>query len=134
MEVMFMSHSHALIIDDNQNNIDVLAMMLTNEGCEYTSAKSVRDLLRTLDELAEKVDIVFLDLEFPHDDGFKILDGLKIHPNLKGVPIVAYSVHTSEIARARQAGFYGFLGKPLNRQRFPEQLKRLLAGKAVWEV
>ena len=32
------------------------------------------------------------------------------------------------------AGFDGFLGKPLNRNRFPEQVRRILEGEGVWEV
>jgi hypothetical protein len=31
-------------------------------------------------------------------------------------------------------GFDGFLGKPLDSARFPEQLDRILAGKPVWEI
>ena len=125
---------HALIIDDNQNNIDVLEMLLTSEGWDYSSFRLPRDLQRALDQTTQDFDIVFLDIEFPNDDGFKMLNPLKSHPRLQNVPIVAYSVHISEIDRARDAGFAGFIGKPLNAQRFPQQLKRILDGRAVWEV
>jgi two-component system cell cycle response regulator DivK len=35
--------------------------------------------------------------------------------------------------RAQKAGFDGFLGKPLDPDRFPTQITRLLAGESVWE-
>ena len=35
---------------------------------------------------------------------------------------------------AREAGFDSFVGKPLSAQKFPEQLQRILTGKAVWEA
>ena len=34
---------------------------------------------------------------------------------------------------ASKSGFDGFMGKPLDPDRFPEQIKRLLAGEQVWE-
>jgi two-component system cell cycle response regulator DivK len=37
------------------------------------------------------------------------------------------------MVRAKKSGFDGFLGKPLNPDRFPEQIRRLLAGEHVWE-
>jgi two-component system cell cycle response regulator DivK len=36
--------------------------------------------------------------------------------------------------RARAAGFNGFIGKPLDPDRFPDQVRRLLAGEPVWEI
>lgn len=53
---------------------------------------------------------------------------------LDDVPIVAYSVHVSEIEIARRAGFDGFLGKPLDADRFSDQLRRILSGEQVWEI
>jgi two-component system cell cycle response regulator DivK len=35
-------------------------------------------------------------------------------------------------AKARAAGFDGFIGKPLDFRRFPEQIRALLAGERVW--
>jgi two-component system cell cycle response regulator DivK len=36
--------------------------------------------------------------------------------------------------RAKEAGFDGFIGKPLDPDRFPNQIRRVLQGEAVWEV
>jgi two-component system cell cycle response regulator DivK len=38
------------------------------------------------------------------------------------------------MARARAEGFNGFLGKPLDPDRFPGQVRRMLAGEQVWEM
>jgi len=35
--------------------------------------------------------------------------------------------------RAHSAGFDGFIGKPLDPDRFPGQIRRILQGAAVWE-
>jgi two-component system cell cycle response regulator DivK len=39
-----------------------------------------------------------------------------------------------QLTKARQAGFDGFLGKPLDMDRFPDQVRRILAGEPVWEM
>ena len=125
--------AHALIIDDNRNNIDVLIMLLEQEDVSYTAVQLVRQIEKTLDQVGD-IDVVFLDLEFPTGDGFKVLPVLKAMPRFENVPIVAYTVHISEINLVRQAGFDGFLGKPLDVHRFPEQLRRILEGAAVWDI
>lgn len=128
-----MTNPHALIIDDNSLNIDVLVMLLENEAVTYSAIDSLRKLPDALNA-NPAIDIIFLDLEFPNGDGFDVLPDLKADIRLQDVPIVAYSVHTSEIDRARRAGFDSFLGKPLSSRQFPNQLRRILNGEAVWEV
>ena len=53
---------------------------------------------------------------------------------MKDIPVVAYTTHTSHLNAVKQAGFNGMLGKPLDSRQFPDQLTRILAGEAVWEV
>ena len=125
--------SRALIVDDNPLNLETLAALLKREGFESINLLNPQDIASTLDTV-EAIDVVFLDLEFPNDDGFNILPQLQQDPRLHNVPIVAYSVHISEVQEARDAGFDGFIGKPLMVSVFPDQLRRILNGEAVWEV
>ena len=124
---------HALIIDDNRNNIDVLTMFLEREGVSQTAVQNARQISKTLDQIDE-VDVVFLDLEFPYGNGFQVLEAVKALPEFADVPVIAYTVHTSEIDEVRRAGFDGFLGKPLNSRRFSGQLNRILSGIPVWDI
>ncbi len=126
-----MSQIHALIIDDNRDNASVLAQLLSLEGVSYTEVLDTRKLAAVLQSLPN-VDVIFLDLEMPHEDGFTVLRNMKSNPKLKTVPVVAYTVHVSEIGRARQVGFHSFIGKPLDSDRFPDQLARILRGENVW--
>ena len=128
-----MSHHHAVVIDDKLANLEVMSVLLEKEAVSCTTIESPRLVLNTLSALA-RVDVVFLDLEFPNDDGFDILNTLKSDSKLGTIPIVAYTVHTSEIDAARRAGFHSFLGKPLNAQHFGDQLRRILNNIPVWEI
>ncbi|MFW5748287.1 MAG: response regulator [Chloroflexota bacterium] len=124
---------YALIIDDNPMNLETLSVLLRKEGLTPVTL----DTPRALDAAIEKVDtvhVVFLDLEFPNYSGLDLVADMQAHPRLQGVPVVAYTVHTSEQNEARDAGFHSFIGKPLNVERFPDQLKRILEGVPVWEA
>jgi len=127
-----MSAKQALIIDDNRSNLDVLSILLNQQGVMVTAVQSVKQVNFALETLVP--DVIFLDLEFPNGDGFQVLAEMKANPALNGVPVIAYTVHTSEIDVARRAGFDSFIGKPLDSRRFPNQIKRILSGEQVWEV
>jgi len=122
---------YALIIDDNKNNVEVLQRLLLAQNAKCTCLADPTQL-ETMWEKVRQADVVFLDLELPHIDGYEVFALLKenIDP---AVPVVAYTVHTSEVDRARDMGFHSFLGKPLNPNLFPELLADILSGKSVWE-
>ncbi len=126
-----MSDIHALVIDDNTNNIGVLAELLRLEGVKVTT---IQNPLKIDEALEQPVDIIFLDLEMPEMDGYEVLGHFKADARLAGVPVVAYTVHVSEMITARQMGFHSFLGKPLDADKFPKQLERILQGERVWSM
>ncbi|MCL4253426.1 MAG: response regulator [Anaerolineae bacterium] len=124
--------SQALIIDDNAKNISILSHLLSNEGMDSIQITNPTMLDATI-QTATDIRVVFLDLEMPTVDGFQLLKKLKADSRFSAVPIVAYTVHVSEIQVAHQHGFDGFLGKPLDSDKFPNQLARILQGEPVWE-
>src|SRR5215468_9969231 len=98
-----MSQIHALIIDDNSDNTGVLAQLLSLEGVGYTGVLDTRQLDSVLQGL-KQVDVIFLDLEMPNADGYTVLRKNKANSKLSAVPVVAYTVHISEINNARRVG------------------------------
>lgn len=128
-----MTKPQALIVDDNPLNSDVLITLVQSAGIDAVAIESPRYLLEAIDHL-KNLQVIFLDLEFPNHNGFDLLKEIKGDPRLVNIPIVAYSVHTSEIDRVRKAGFHSFVGKPLDPKRFPLQLERILNNQSVWEV
>ena len=123
---------HALIIDDDSFNLEVLGRMLAAEGAAYTTVQDPTNITATLNNL-KQVDVVFLDLEMPKMDGYKAFQLLTSKLG-SGVPIIACTVHSNEIETARKLGFAGFLGKPLDRDRFKNQFKRIQNNQPVWEA
>jgi two-component system cell cycle response regulator DivK len=126
-----MENIHALIIDDDADNVEVLSELLQDENVTCTATQDPRNLETALAQM-ERVDVIFLDLEMPGIDGYEMLQILKNDLDVSA-PVVAYTVHLSEAVAARRMGFDSFLGKPLDGSRFSDQLRRILDGETVWE-
>lgn len=124
-----------LIVEDNFNNFLLMTRLLAFLGvkkCEWkASGWKVLEFAETLGE----IDLILMDLMLPDADGFESLASLRSHPRLKDVPIVAVTANVAPpfLDRAREVGFDGFIGKPLDPDRFPEQIRRILMGEEVWE-
>ena len=121
---------HALIIDDNLQNVKVLAQLLAKQGVKCTEILNPTQIVDNPVQ-DESIDVIFLDLEMPTIDGYQLKEMLRAY--LGDVPIIAYTVHVSEMNVVRDMGFDGFLGKPLDTTKFPNQLARILRGESVWE-
>jgi len=124
-----------LVVEDNVSNFLLMARLLGILGvhCEWkTSGYEVVEYADTL----PRVDLILMDIRLPYEDGYEALRKLRSSPTLRSVPVVAVTAYANEeqLSRARTAGFDGFLGKPLDPDRFPDQVERILAGEPVWEV
>jgi two-component system cell cycle response regulator DivK len=124
-----------LVVEDNVSNFVLIARMLGYLGihCEWkTSGYEVVEYADTLPRL----DLILMDIRLPYEDGYGALKKIRASDHLKSIPIVAVTAEASneELAKARTAGFDGFLGKPLDPDRFPEQIRRILSGDPVWEL
>ena len=124
-----------LIVEDNAANFVLMARMLNHIGlhCEWkTSGYEVVEYVDTL----PRVDLILMDIRLPYEDGYQALLRLRQHDKLKELPVIAVTAYASEeqMERAREAGFNGFIGKPLDPDRFPAQVQRMLRGEPVWEI
>jgi two-component system, cell cycle response regulator DivK len=124
-----------LVVEDNVSNFVLIARMLGYLGihCEWkTSGYEVVEYADTLPRL----DLILMDIRLPYEDGFGALKKIRASERLKRVPIVAVTAEASveQMNKARASGFDGFLGKPLDPDRFPDQIRNILAGEPVWEM
>lgn len=127
-----MDQKRALVIDDNVTNVEVLVSLLEAQGVTSEAIYSPSDLDSVLSE-SDHFDLIFLDLEMPKLNGYEVFSYLQQRVN-PTIPIVAYTVHISEINVARQVGFHSFLGKPLDMDSFPHHLSQILSGEGVWVI
>jgi two-component system cell cycle response regulator DivK len=124
-----------LVVEDNVSNFVLIARMLGYLGihCEWkTSGYEVVEYADTLPRL----DLILMDIRLPYEDGYGALKKIRAAERLKDIPIVAVTAEASveQMEKARASGFDGFMGKPLDPDRFPEQIRRILVGEQVWEM
>jgi two-component system cell cycle response regulator DivK len=124
-----------LVVEDNVSNFVLVARMLGFLGihCEWkTSGFEVVEYADTL----LKVDLILMDIRLPYEDGYGALKKIRSSSHLKDIPVVAVTAEASleQMNKARQSGFNGFLGKPLDPDRFPDQIQRMLLSEPVWEM
>ncbi len=124
-----------LVVEDNVSNFVLIARMLGYMGihCEWkTSGYEVVEYADTLPRL----DLILMDIRLPYEDGYGALKKIRSSPSLKNTLVIAVTAEASgdQMNKARRSDFDGFLGKPLDPDRFPEQIRRILAGDPVWEM
>ncbi|MCL4254846.1 MAG: response regulator, partial [Anaerolineae bacterium] len=66
---------HALIIDDNLQNVKVLAQLLAKQGVKCTEILSPTQIVDNPVQ-DEPIDVIFLDLEMPTIDGYQLKEML----------------------------------------------------------
>jgi two-component system cell cycle response regulator DivK len=131
-----LTNTHILIVEDDENNRMVTKKLLQVEGARpeniYLQAEDPMPFLRS--HLPQAVHLILLDLQLPGKDGYAILTELRDDPAFAHIPVIAITANVmqEDVRRAQEAGFDGFLGKPINGPRFGEQIQRVLAGEKVW--
>ncbi len=124
-----------LVVEDNVANFVLIARMLNYMGihCEWkTSGYEVVAYADTL----ERLDLVLMDIRLPYEDGYGALNKIRCSSSLSNTLVIAVTAEASpeQMRKAREAKFDGFIGKPLDPDRFPEQIRRILNREPVWEL
>lgn len=124
-----------LVVEDNVSNFVLIARLLGYMGIHCEWKTSGYEVVEYADSLP-RLDLILLDIRLPYEDGFGALRKIRSSPSLKNTRVVAVTAEASadQLRKAREASFDGFIGKPLNPDRFPDQVRRILAGEPVWEL
>lgn len=131
-----LSKISALIVEDDAGGMAILGVMmrfLNINAYINTSGEGVVPMARAM---KPSPDVIFLDLNLPRTTGYEVIKEIRADATLQDVLVIAVTAQDAdtEIPKTREAGFDGYIGKPLNRTRFPKQLRRILAGEEVWET
>lgn len=103
-----------LVVDDEPDNLEVVAETLEFRGAQAATAangKEALDALETFD-----ANLILTDLSMPVMNGWELRTRVKGHPKLRTLPILALSAHAfpGDQQRAMDVGFDGYLTKPVS--------------------
>jgi signal transduction histidine kinase len=103
-----------LVVDDNADAAESLAMLLGLQGHETRVALSGREALEAVESF--RPDVALLDLGLPTLDGYELAARLRAIPRLVGVRLVALTGYgrSEDRQRTRAAGFDEHLVKPVD--------------------
>jgi signal transduction histidine kinase len=118
------SRRRVLIVDDNADAANALAMLLEIAGHEAEVAFTAQEALDKVS--AFQPDVALLDIGLPSMDGYELARCLRANPRLDGTRLVALTGYgqVEDRHKTRQAGFDDHLVKPADLR----QLERALAG------
>ena len=118
--------STILIVEDNEKNMKLARDVLQSRGYVTLEAVTGEDGVRMAIE--KKPDLVLMDIQLPGINGIESLRRVREDPGCAHIPIVAFtaSVMSTDRSQISEAGFDGFIGKPINLKEFLETVKRVL--------
>ena len=119
-----------LVVEDSPDNMRLFRILLTLKGHEVTGVLGGEELLETIGR--SEPELVLMDIQLPGKDGFTLLGEIRASPHaaLKVLALTAHAM-SGDRERAMQAGFDGYITKPIDIRAFPELVTRALAGEAV---
>lgn len=120
-----------LIVDDEPNIRTALAKLLSKLGHSAKTAASAQEALQLL--RGGRFQIVISDLRMPGEDGLHLLQEIKaIDPMIEVIMMTAYGTIETAVEAMRQ-GAYDYIEKPINQERLPILLSRVLEKQALTE-
>jgi two-component system cell cycle response regulator DivK len=125
-----------LVVEDNVQNFVLITRLLAFLGVKKCEWKASGWQVLEFAESLPNIDLILMDIFLPEEDGYQVHKRLRSHPRFKDTLIVAVTADVSidNMERARVAGFDGFIGKPIDPDRFPTQIRSVLLGEDVWEL
>src|ERR1700757_3684070 len=123
-----------LLVEDNERNLKLVRDVLEYVGYDVRVARTAEDGIALA--VKERPDLVLMDLQLPGIDGMEALRRLRENVRTADIPVVAVTAQAmkQDRERALEAGFNGYIEKPISVRAFPDQVRSFLtAGKVGTE-
>lgn len=120
-----------LLVEDNPDNQEVLARLLTRRGYELEFAEDGIEAVRKAREMLPA--LILMDLSLPEMDGYEATRRIKADEATGSIPIIALTARamTTDQQKAKEAGCDDFETKPVELARLLEKMQALLPQSAT---
>ncbi len=114
-----------LVVEDHPSDLKLMGAVLRMSGHivgEHTSAEGVMEAI-----VADKPDIILMDLNLPGMDGLALTRLLKAKADTRSIPIVAMTSYPERYRREEliTAGCEICIIKPIDTRQLPKQLEKM---------
>lgn len=116
-----------LIVDDSKINLKVAIQLMKDYQFEVVTCESG---FKAIEEVKKQdFDLIFMDIMMPKKNGVETLNDLKTLKKFK-TPVIALTADAIEGMEEKylQAGFNGYLSKPIDREMLNKQINKFLGG------
>ena len=130
------SATRLLLVEDNEINREIAAMILSQAGFMLDTAENGRIAVEKVAAAdAGYYDAVLMDIQMPVMDGYSATKAIRAmdDPVRAGVPIIAMTANAfvEDVKASQAAGMNGHIAKPLDVSKMMEELTRVLGERRV---
>jgi CheY-like chemotaxis protein len=113
------------VVEDSPDNMKLFRTLLTLKGHEVTGLPGGEGLLETIGRT--EPELVLMDIQLPGKDGFALLAEIRQSPH-RDLRVLALTAHamSGDRERALEAGFDGYITKPIDIRSFSIEVERAL--------
>lgn len=115
-----------IVVDDFKTNTIVFSGVLHRNGYEVLTANNGEEALKYFD--GRPIDLMVSDFNMPNMDGAELTKTVKKMDNYKNIPVIMLSSEKDPKVKqkARNAGAYGWMNKPMDVDKFLKIVKNIL--------
>ena len=103
-----------LVVDDEVDSLDILTLVLQQEGAEVISVASAPAALEVFNRITP--DLIISDIAMPYTDGYTLIMEIRKLPQGQNIPAIALTAYGREIdmQQSFDAGFQKHMAKPID--------------------
>ncbi len=116
----------ALVVDDDENGRVLLSLLCKKSGLIVQSASSGYEAIKLAGE--NRYDLIYLDIQMPQMNGVEVLSHIRETLVNRDVPVIAVTAYAlkGDEERFLSNGFDGYIGKPVEFNRFEQTTRHVL--------
>ena len=122
-----MARESILIVEDNPTNLKLVQLLLKMEGYNVRVAVDAIEFFKVLETFHPE--LILMDIQLPRKNGLDLARDIRNDPKLNGISIVALTAFAmkGDKEKAIEAGFDGYMTKPISVETFPAKITQYLA-------
>jgi DNA-binding response OmpR family regulator len=120
----------AIIVDDDRDTRDMLALALDLDGYDVTQAANGVKLISTLQ--VDRPDIILLDINMSWIDGFELCRAVRRNEQFRDIPVLFVSARKSraDVDAGLASGADGYFSKPIDFDLLLGRMRELVQGRS----